>query len=200
MKKSLGAKTLVFPTPVWVVGSYDQEGKPNIMTIAWGGICCSKPPCLNISLRKATYTYECITKSGGFTVNVATENSIIMADYCGTASGRTVNKFAATGLTPVKSELVDAPYIEEFPLIAECRLLQTIDLGLHTMFIGEILDIKADEAVLMAEGLPDVEKLRPAVFGPVVRTYHGLGEYLGPAFTIGQEIERPKDESPKREH
>lgn len=170
------------------------------MTIAWGGICCSKPPCLNISLRKATYTYECITMSRSFTVNVATENNIIMADYCGTASGRTVNKFAATGLTPVRSELVDAPYIEEFPLIAECRLLQTVDLGLHTMFIGEILDIKADAAVLMEEGLPDVEKLRPAVFGPVVRTYHGLGEYLGPAFTIGQEIERPKDELPKREH
>lgn len=199
MKTSLGAKTLVFPAPVWVVGSYDHEGKPNIMTIAWGGICCSKPPALTISLRQATYTYDCIMRSRAFTVNVSTESNIVFADYCGIASGRKTDKFADTGLTPVRSELVDAPYIQEFPLVAECRLLQTVELGLHTMFIGEILDIKADDDVLGKDGMPDVEKLRPVAFGPVVRSYHGLGENLGPAFSIGQQLQKSKEDSPKRE-
>lgn len=193
MKQSLGAKPLVFPTPVWVVGSYDQQDKPNIMTIAWGGVCCSKPPCLTISLRKVTYTYGCITARKAFTVNVSTEQDVMLADYCGIASGKTADKFAATGLTPVKSTLVDAPYIQEFALAAECRLLQTVKLGLHTMFIGEILDIKADEAILGPDGLPDLDKLRPVAFGPVIRTYHGLGEYLGPAFSIGQNVEQSDD-------
>jgi flavin reductase (DIM6/NTAB) family NADH-FMN oxidoreductase RutF len=190
MKQSLGAKPLVFPTPVWVVGSYDQQDKPNIMTIAWGGVCCSKPPCLTISLRKATYSYGCITSRKAFTVNVSTERDIVLADYCGIASGKTADKFATTGLTPVKSTLVDAPYIQEFALTAECRLVQTVELGLHTMFIGEILDIKADQDVLGPDGLPDLDKLRPVAFGPVIRTYHGLGEYLGPAFSIGQHVEQ----------
>lgn len=190
MKKSLGAKPLVFPTPVWVVGAYDQQDKPNIMTIAWGGVCCSKPPCLTISLRKATYTYGCIAARKAFTVNVSTEKDIEIADYCGIVSGKTTDKFTAAGLTPVKSSLVDAPYVQEFALTAECRLLQTVELGLHTMFIGEILDIKADQTVLGPDGLPDLDKLRPVAFGPVIRTYHGLGEYLGPAFSIGQKVER----------
>ncbi|WP_045222917.1 flavin reductase family protein [Desulfonatronum thioautotrophicum] len=190
MKQSLGAKPLVFPTPVWVVGSYDPQDKPNIMTIAWGGVCCSKPPCLTISLRKATYTYDCITARKAFTVNVSTESDIVLADYCGIASGKTADKFAITGLTPVRSELVDAPYIHEFALAAECKLVQTVELGLHTMFIGEILDIKADDSVLGSDGLPDLDKLRPVAFGPVIRTYHGLGDYLGPAFSIGQSVDK----------
>jgi flavin reductase (DIM6/NTAB) family NADH-FMN oxidoreductase RutF len=190
MKTSLGAKTLVFPTPVWVIGSYDHVGKPNIMTIAWGGICCSKPPCLTISLRKATYTYDCITHRQGFTVNIASEHNIVLADYCGIATGKTADKFATANLTPVKSDLVDAPYINEFALIAECRLLQAVELGLHTMFIGEILDIKADGDVLNDNGLPDVNKIRPVAFGPVVQTYHGLGAHLGQAFAIGRDVGR----------
>ena len=190
MKQSLGAKPLVFPTPVWVVGSYDQQGEPNIMTVAWGGVCCSKPPCLTISLRKATYTYGCIASRKAFTVNVATESDIVLADYCGIVSGKTTDKFTTAGLTPVRSELVDAPYILEFALAAECTLVQTVELGLHTMFIAEIRDIKADDSVLGPDGLPDLDKLRPVAFGPVIRTYHGLGDYLGPAFSIGHKVER----------
>lgn len=191
MKHSLGAKPLVFPTPVWVVGTYDQHDRPNIMTIAWGGVCCSKPPCLNISLRSATYTHGCIARHQAFTVNVATERDIVLADFCGMASGKTTDKFLATGLTPISSELVDAPYIQEFALAAECRLIQTVELGLHTMFIGEIMDIKADDSVLGPDGLPDLEKLRPVAFGPVIRTYHGLGNDLGPAFSIGKSLKQP---------
>ncbi len=99
-----------------------------------------------------------------------------------------MDKFAATGLTPVKSDLVDAPYVKEFPLILECKLIHTIEVGLHTQFIGEIIDVKADESVLEGKGLPDIEKVRPILFGPEIRTYHGIGKYLGQAFSIGKEI------------
>ena len=186
MKKSLGARTLVSPTPVWVIGSYDKDSKPNVMTAAWVGICCSKPPSVAISLRKATYTYSNIVERKAFTVNIPSEKYVREADYFGIASGKDVDKFLATGLTPVKSELVDAPYVQEFPLVLECKVTHTIEIGLHTQFIGEILDVKIDEAMLGEKGLPDIEKIKPFLFSPEVRTYHKVGEYLGQAFSIGR--------------
>lgn len=188
MKRSFGAKTLVFPTPVWVVGSYDKEGKPNVMAAAWGGVCCSRPPCVAVSLREATYTFGNIVARKAFTVSVPSEAHCRETDYIGIVSGRTVDKFAATGLTPVRSEIVDAPYVGEFPLVLECRLHRAVEIGLHTQFIGEILDVKADESVLGEEGLPDIEKVKPIVYAPEVRTYHGLGRNLGRAYTLGKTI------------
>ena len=146
MKQSLGPKTLLFPTPVLMVGSYDQAGKPNLMNAAWGGICCSDPPCVTVSIRKARHSYDSIMFRKAFTVGITNEEHIVEADYVGMASGRNVDKFAVAGLTPVRSELVDAPYAAEFPVVLECRLLHTLELGIHTQFIGEILDVKADRA------------------------------------------------------
>jgi len=188
MKKSLGAKTILYPTPVLIVGTFDKEGKPNVMTAAWGGISCSVPPCIAVSLRKATYSYSSIIEQNAFTINLPSENHVKEADYFGMASGREEDKFAATGLTPVKSDLVNAPYIKEFPLVIECKVLHTFELGLHTQFIGEILDVKVDEALLGEGKLPALEKLKPILFAPENRAYHGIGDYLGKAFSIGREI------------
>ncbi len=186
MKKSLGAKTLAQPAPAWVVGTYDSKGKPNIMTIAWGGICCSQPPCVAVSLRKATYTYGCITERKAFTINIPSAAQVKETDYVGTVSGRTVDKFGETKLTPVKSDLVDAPYIQEFPVVIECRLLKTVEIGLHTQFIGEIADIKAEEAVLGENGMADILKVRPLVFDTGQGAYYAIGERIGKAFSIGK--------------
>jgi len=188
MKKSIGAKTLVFPTPAWVVGTYDPQGRPNVMTAAWGGICCSVPPCVQVSLRKATYSHGNITLSKAFTVNVPSEKYIREVDYFGMVSGKSTDKFKVSGLTPVKSELVNAPYIQEFPLVLECRVIETVEIGLHTQFIGEIMDVKADEAVLNQNGLPDIEMVNPVIYSPENRAYHGVGRKLGQAFTLGREI------------
>src|ERR1039458_6620324 len=155
MKQSLGAKPLVYPTPVFVVGTYDQEGKPNIMTASWGGICCSKPPCVAVSLRKATYSFASVVERKAFTISIPSEDQAQKADHCGLVSGLTTDKFAETGLTPVRSNLVDAPYVEECSLVVECKLVHTFELGLHTQFIGEVLDVKADKEVLKADGLVD---------------------------------------------
>ncbi len=190
MKKSLGAKTLAFPTPVWVVGTYDKDNKPNVMTIAWGGICCSKPRCVNISLRKVTYSYDNIMEKKAFTINVPTEKYVKEVDYFGIATGRDTDKFADTNLTPVKSDLVDAPYVKEFPLILECKMIQNTEIGTHTLFVGEIVDVKSDESVLGEKELPEIDKVLPILFAPEIRTYHGVGKTLGKAFSIGKEIEQ----------
>jgi flavin reductase (DIM6/NTAB) family NADH-FMN oxidoreductase RutF len=188
MKKSLGAKTLVYPTPVFVVGTYDAAGKPNAMAASWGGICCSQPPCVAVSLRKATYTYGNITARKAFTISIPSEEYVKQADYFGLASGRSADKFAAAKLTPVKSALVDAPYVKEFPLVLECRLAHTLELGLHTQFVGEILDVKAEEAALGTDGLVDVKKLQPLVFTPDTQSYFSIGGFVARAFSVGKTL------------
>ncbi|MDP2912249.1 MAG: flavin reductase family protein [Candidatus Omnitrophota bacterium] len=188
MKKSLGAKALVFTTPTWIIGTYDKSGKPNGATVAWGGIVCSKPPCVAISLRKATYSYGNIMDKKAYTVNVPSEKHVKEADYFGIVSGRNEDKFAKTKLTPVKSDLVDAPYIKEFPLVLECKVINIVEIGLHIRFIGEIMDVKCDEDMLGENGLPDIEKIKPILYDPEVCTYHGIGKCLGRAFFIGKEI------------
>ena len=187
MKKSLGAKTLA-TVPVWVVGSYDAAGKPNVMTAAWVGICCSKPPCITVSLRKATSTYGNIMARQAFTVSIPSDASMKEADYFGLVSGRDADKFAVSGLTPVKSELVDAPYVAEFPLVIECKLAHSYDIGLHTMFVGEIMDVKADPAVLGENGSVDARKARPFFFDTDSRRYFKLGEPAGKAFEAGKTV------------
>ncbi|MBU0673989.1 MAG: flavin reductase family protein [Proteobacteria bacterium] len=173
-------------TPVWCVGSYDANGSPNVMTIAWGGICCSSPPCVTISLREATYTYGNIMERQAYTLSVPSERYAQAADYFGLVSGRKVDKFKETGLTPVKSELVDAPYVGEFPMILECKVIHHYKIGLHTQFIGEIVDTKIDESALDGEGGPDIVKIRPVVFSSGDRRYYGIGGSLGKAFEIGK--------------
>jgi len=191
MRKSIGAKTIVYPTPVFIVGTYDRDGRPNAMNAAWAGICCSSPPCVSIALRKATYTYGNIVEQKAFTVSIPSQDFVREADYFGIATGRTEDKFFTAGLTPEKSDLVNAPYVKEFPLSLECKLLHTLEIGLHTLFIGEILDVKTEENVLGDDGLPQIEKIKPLIFSPSNQSYYGLGEYLGKAFSLGKAI-RPR--------
>jgi len=186
MKKSFGSKPLAFPTPTWVVGSYDAEGRPNAMTAAWGGIVSSKPPALGVSLRNSRHSYDAILGRGGFTISVPGAAHVREADYFGLASGRDVDKFAAAGLTPVKAEFVDAPYVGEFPMVIECRLTQVVELGLHIQLIGEIADVKVDEDKIDAEGNPDITLVAPLIFAPGRRTYHTVGAPLAKAFSVGK--------------
>jgi flavin reductase (DIM6/NTAB) family NADH-FMN oxidoreductase RutF len=184
MKRSLGPQTIVFPTPVFLVGTYDEKDTPNIMTAAWAGICCSKPPCVYVSLREATYTFGNIVKRKAFTISIPPENFVKEADFCGLASGKEGDKFKAAKLTPVRSDLVDAPYVAEFPFIVECALVKTVPLGLHTQFIGEVKDIKVEESAV-TEGTADIAMIKPLIFNPAAREYYALGKFAGKAFSIG---------------
>jgi len=193
MKKSVGAKTLLFPTPVLMVGTYDEAGKPNLMNAAWGGICCSDPPCVTVSLRKARHSYAGIEQRKAFTIGIACEGKMIEADYVGIVSGRDVDKFAASGLTSVRSEVVDAPYAAEFPVVLECRLLHTFELGVHTQFIGEIIDVKADVEVFGDDGQLDIMKIKPLIYDTSHKGYHSVGPLLGKAYTVGKELHKHED-------
>ena len=186
MKVSLGAETLAAPTPAWLVGTYDAAGAPNIMTIAWGGICCSKPPCLAVSLRTATYSHAAIMARRAFTVSIPSVAQAAATDYAGMVSGKNTDKFAALGLTPVKSELVDAPYVAECPLVVECAVVHVFELGLHTQFVGEIRDVKADPAILDEKGYVDPQKARFFTYIPGARRYVALGADIGQGFSIGK--------------
>ena len=188
MKKSFGALALAYTTPVWVIGTYGKDGRPNAATVAWGGICSSQPPALAISLRKSRYSYENIQERRAFTVNVPSADQIAIADYCGIVSGRNGNKFEAAHITAEKAEIVDAPYIKEFPMVIECRLADETEIGVHMHLIGEILDVKVDDSLLAADGLPDILKVNPVLYAPESRDYYAVGRKLGKAFAIGKDL------------
>lgn len=188
MKKSLGAKTIACPSPVWCIGSYDKNNKPNIMTASWAGICCSSPPAVSVSLRKATYTYQSLIDSKAFTVNIPSNNYVKEVDYIGITSGKDTDKFQMTGLTPINSEKVNAPYVNEFPLIIECNLMHHHEIGLHTQFIGEIVDVMVDTDAISEDGKADMGKIQPFLFSATNRTYYGIGQFIGKAFEIGKDL------------
>ena len=188
MKKSLGPKVVAMPSPVWVVGSYDADDQPNIMTVSWGGISCSAPPCLTISLQKTRLTYTNIFQQKAFTVNIPSTKYIIETDYAGIASGKNEDKFLITGLTPVRSDVVNAPYVKEFPLAFECKLLHVVELGLHTQFIGQIFGIKADEEILDQNGVPVVSMVKPIISSASDRAYYAFGDCLGQAYYQGLKL------------
>jgi len=184
MKKSLGPRIAAYPTPVWVIGSYDSAGRPNAMTAAWGGVCCSEPPCIQVSVRPSRHTYGSVLERKAFTVSIPGAAHVAEADYFGIASGKDTDKFERTGLTPARSEIVDAPYVAEFPLVIECRLLHTMELGAHAMFVGEIVGTLVDEDAL-TDGKLDMAKIAPLIYSVDQRSYFGVGRDLGKAFNSG---------------
>lgn len=186
MKKSHGPKTLAYPLPAWLVGSYDENGAPNIMTAAWGGILASDPPVIGVSIRPGRATFDGITRTKSFTVSFPSAALAVETDFAGIVSGRQHDKFKEASLTPVKSSLVNAPYVAECPVIAECRLIKTLELGSHVLFAGQILDVKAEEGLETEDGNLDVAKIAPLVFTET--GYYRVGDFLGLPFSIGKDI------------
>lgn len=187
-KRSLGPLPLLYPEPALLVATYDAEGKANVMTAAWGGICSSDPLSLMVAVRPERWTHDALLSRKAFTVGIPSESMVEATDFVGIASGRRYDKCAMAGLTPVRSDAVDAPYMAECPIVLECTLSQSISLGVHTMMIGAIVDVKADESCLDAEGRPDMAKVAPIVFDSGSRAYYGVGKYLAPAFSVGKSL------------
>lgn len=164
IKRSLGVKNLVFPEPAMVIGSYDKEGNANIMTAAWFGVANSRPLKVSVSLRPATYSYHGITVNKAFTVNVPDVSLVSYVKFAGKYSGKDMNKFAETGLTPIRAEYVNAPYVKEFPIVLECKVTEFHDLGSHRQFIGEVVDAKIDESLLNENGKVNMDLFKPIVY------------------------------------
>jgi flavin reductase (DIM6/NTAB) family NADH-FMN oxidoreductase RutF len=180
------------PSPVWVIGTYMEDGTPNISTAAWAGICSGAPASLVVAYQRSRCTYENILRNRAFTVNIASSKHVAEVDYAGMTKGRNTDKFRDTGLTPVKSEIVNAPYVKEFPLVIELSLLHSLDVNMHIVFIGKIEDVKAEESVLDAQGLPDIEKVEPFVFSFPQRKYYKTGGYLADAWSEGRRLKGPE--------
>lgn len=168
--------TQLAPLPVVLAGCGSGESS-NLITVAWAGIVCSAPPMVSISVRSERHSYGLIKQSGEFTVNVPTAMMAKKVDWCGVKSGRDFNKFKECNFTPVPGSKVKAPIVAECPLALECKVVQTLDLGAHTMFIAEIVAVQVSRDHLDDKGRFLVEKDNLLCY--VHGHYYGLGECLG---------------------
>lgn len=187
MKKDLGVKPYLFPMPVLMIATYGDDGKVDVMNMAWGGICASNKVALNIS--GSHKTTENIKKRGAFTLSVADIPHLEIADFFGIASGKTMDdKFERSGLTAEKSTRVDAPIITEFPITLECKVASiTLDDGEYHI-VGEILNVLADESVLDESGKVDPKKLNAFLFDTYQNGYYAVGEKVGEAWSSGKKL------------
>ncbi len=183
MRKNFGAKTWLYPMPVLIVGSYDENGNANAMNAAWGGIYDTEQVILCLDFGHKTY--KNIKAKGAFTVSPAVADKLAACDYVGIESGNKVgNKLEKAGFTTTRSSFVDAPIINELPMVLECELIgETPDGNL----IGKIVNVSADESVL-TDGKLDPSLLRPIAYDSVHHTYRVLGDVVGQAFHDGAKL------------
>ncbi len=182
MRRNFGAKPLCYPQPVFIIGTYGDDGTPNAMNAAWGGISEEREISLCISAEHKTTANILARKA--FTVSMATAAQTVACDYVGVVSGNDVpDKFARAGFHATKSEFVDAPLIDELPMAVECRLI-SYDAE-SCRLVGEIVNVSADESVLRENGKVDPAKLQPITFDPMDHSYLVLGEKVGSAFRDG---------------
>ncbi len=184
MRKNFGHKTYMYPLPVLIIGTYGDDGTPDAMNAAWGGISDYNQVALCLS--ESHKTTRNILKRKAFTVSMADAAHVAECDYVGMVSGNDVkDKFAKAGFHATKSEFVDAPVIDELPMTLECRLVKVNEDGL---IIGEIVNVSAEESILGADGKIDPAKFTPITFDPVNNVYIKLGEACGKAFGEGKKI------------
>lgn len=143
---------MLYPVPPVMVSCKRGDEKPNIITVAWAGTICSSPAMVSISVRPERYSYDIIKESGEFVINLVTEKLTFATDYCGVKSGRDEDKFKAMNLTPLTSQHVDAPGIEESPVNIECKVKDIIPLGSHHMFVAEVVGVTIDEKYMDETG------------------------------------------------
>lgn len=178
---NFGAKPLMLPQPVLIIGTYDENGVPNAMNAAWGITTDFKEITISLSDHKTT---DNLKVKKAFTVSMATEDFVVACDYVGIESGRKVpDKFAKAGFHATKSEFVDAPLIDELPMALECKVKSFTD----GILVGEIVNVSADDSVI-TDGKVDMKKLRPIAFDPFNNAYVGIGEKVGNAFSDGAKL------------
>ena len=184
MRKNFGAKCWLYPMPVLIVGSYDENGNPNAMNAAWGGIYDTNQ--VMVCLADEHKTTENIKKSGAFTLSFATVDTVALCDYVGIVSANDEpDKLAKAGFHAVKSEIINAPIIQELPMSVECKLIKFNEDGIC---IGEIVNVSADESILNAEGKVDVKRLDPIIYDSVNHFYWNFGNKVGLAFSDGKKL------------
>lgn len=180
-------ESFVTPLPVLMIGTYDEEGNANVMNIAWGGQCGPKHIAINIGLPEVEKkTLKNIKAKKEFTVSYATKDTMAISDYFGLFSGNNINKIEEAEVTVLKAENVDAPLIAEYPLTAECKVLEMNENDIGEMhIIAEIVNVSADESILDYDGNVSMDKLQPIAYDSIEKTYRLVGEIVGKAFEDG---------------
>lgn len=181
-KIKFGPQTLLYPMPAVLVGANVNE-KPNFMTAAWCGIGAYKPPAITVAIRKDRYTLKGIKENETFSVNVCSSDMVKKTDYCGVYSGKDIDK--SQTFKTFYGELKTAPLVQECPVNLECKVIHYLDLGSHTLVVGEIIETHIAEDCLTDEK-PDPEKIDPLIYAPGTVKYHRLGEAIARAFKIGK--------------
>ena len=165
------------PVPAVMVSVTDKEGKSNIITVAWAGTVCTNPPMVSISVRPSRYSYQILEETGEFVINLTNESLVKACDYCGVVSGRDVDKFAKTGLTPIPMEHVHAMGIDESPVNMECKITEKRELGSHTMFIAEVVGVTGDDQYMDETGKFHINESGLVMYSH--GEYFALGKKLG---------------------
>ena len=168
---------MLYPAPPVMVSCMDEEGRANIMTAAWAGTLCSDPVMVSVAIRPERYSHDIIERTGEFVISLTTRKLVFAADFCGVRSGRNVDKFEYLHLTKEPSLLVKPPGIGESPVCLECRVREIKRLGLHDLFIADVVSVSVDDAYLDEKGRLALEKADLAAYSH--GEYYALGDLLG---------------------
>lgn len=185
-KRQFKPGNMLYPVPAVLVTVADREGNSNIFTVAWAGTICTNPPMLSISVRPERHSYHMMKETGEFVVNLTTESMAWATDYCGVRSGRDVDKWKETGLTPEKANVVNVPVIKESPVNIECRVVKVEELGSHHMFIADVVAVDVDEAYMDEKDTFHLSMAKPLAYSH--GRYYGMGEELG---SFGYSVRKP---------
>ncbi len=175
--RAIGPTTYLCPVPVVLIGCQDEAGKPNFMTAAWAGVCCSKPPIIGVGIKPERLSHGLIQRAGAFTVNLVSEELCEAADLFGVRSGREIAKPGAAGLHAMPAPPVAAPALAEAPAHLCCRLKQIVPLGSHDLFLGAVEQVYVGERFFRPDGSIDEAAMR--LVGYVHGKYRALGAELG---------------------
>lgn len=168
---------MLYPLPAIMVTCADENGKANIITLAWTGTVCTNPALAYISVRPERYSYEIIKRTKEFAINLTTEELVFATDYCGVKSGKDIDKFKEMKLTKEKGAFIKAPLIKESPVNIECKVIDITEYGSHHMFVAEVLAVHADSKYMDEKGKFDLSKSNPIVYSH--GEYFALGKKLG---------------------
>jgi flavin reductase (DIM6/NTAB) family NADH-FMN oxidoreductase RutF len=178
-KISLNPEAILFPAPATLVTCHDGQGGTNIITISYIGILNSKPPLIGMGVRPIRYSYAMLINTREFVINIPGEQLHHVTDYCGVVSGKKVDKFKVTGLTPINGDKVKAPLIGECPVNLECKVNDIISYDSHDFFVGEVVAVHVDSGVVTEDGSWGLDKFRPFAFCPGPQEYWSLGDFTG---------------------
>ena len=191
-KISWKAGNMLYPLPAVMVSLTDKEGNSNIITLAWAGTICTNPPMLSVSIRPERYSYKIIKETGEFVINLTTKELAYATDYCGVKSGKDVDKFEKMRLTKLASEKINAVAIAESPVNIECKVRQIMELGSHSLFIADVVNVRVDSRYIDEKGRFNLAESELIAYSH--GRYYELGKELG---TFGYSIKKSKETTKK---